>query len=228
MASSKRGYLTIDELEEFADITVTDEVEAYDRISQAEELIDDFVGFQKKANIEIIEGKVSESTATDRFTLEAAYISAYQYTDYFKGMHVEIVGGTGIGQQRKIISSSSVGVLIVEAVFSPQPDTTSIYRIYQIGKFPRRKDVFVNTRETPTVYYPGIPEDVKRAVAAQVQYMINMGDRYFASDGEEVSERIGDYAVTRKEGGGGIRSLIAPKARHLLRGIMNRTGILIA
>lgn len=226
--TSKRGYLTILELEQFADIEVIDDDEAYDKISQAEEMIDDYVGFQEKSYKNKLQGKISEVPSSTTFKLDTIHLNSFPYTNFFKGLHVEIVGGTGAGQQRKIASSTSLGVLTVESAFTDSPDTTSIYLIYQIGKFPRHKDLFTNNNENPIGYHRNIPEDVKRATAAQLQYMIVMGDAFFASNGEETSEQIGDYSVTRKAGGGGEAALIAPKAKLLLQGIRNRTGVLVA
>jgi hypothetical protein len=226
--ASRRQYLTQDELAEYADINITDGNEADDQISQAEEMIDDYVGYQEKFLCKNILGNMS-AVAGDglSFTLQADKISGWANSiDFFKGLHVEIIGGAGIGQMRKITGSTVLGVLTVETAFSPIPDTTSIYKIYQLGKFPRMRDIYFDSRVTPGTYYKSIPEDVKRAVAAQLQYVIEMGAAFFASDGEEVSESIGDYSVTRKTGGG-VKSLIAPKARHLLRGIFNRTAEIV-
>lgn len=225
--SSRRGYLTHEELEEYAEISIIDGDEADDQISQAEEMIDDYVGFQEKFASEAINGQVSAVPTTTTFTLQADKITAYNAIDYFKNMHVEVIGGAGSGQTRKITGSNESGVLTVESVWGTPIDTTSIYKIYQLGKFPRSKDVYSDTRVTPTKYYKSIVDDVKRAIAAQVQYMIEMGEAFFASNGETVSTTIGDFSETKKSGGG-VKTLIAPKARHMLRGIMNRTGRLVA
>lgn len=227
MPSSKRGYLNSKaELEEFAEITVTDETEMWDQISMAEEMIDDYVGYQQKFFDWELYGVVSAASAQNKLTLDTNHKSSYPYADYFKGMHVEIIGGVSSGDLRKITASDEDGELTVESNFTTTLDTTSAYKIYQIGKFPRLSDVFINTRVNPTAYYKAIPEPIRRAVAAQVEYRVNMGDAFFATDGQEVSERIGDYAYTSSSKGG-IARLIAPKARHLLRGILNRTGEIV-
>lgn len=226
MESSKRGYLTLEELEEFADITISDNDEAYDQIGHAEELIDDYLGFVTKFMTVEHVGVVSEVPSSTTFTLDADYINSFPFVDYFKWCHVEIIGGTGAGQQRKITASDESGVLTVESEFSTTIDTTSAYKIYQMAKFPRYQDVFVDSRTQPTKYYKSIPEAIKRAVAAQVEYRINMGDKFFAQSGQETSERIGDYSYTSKSEGG-IKHLIAPKARKLLAGYIVRTGKII-
>lgn len=219
---SRRGYLSEDELEQFADITVTDASEGQDRISQAEEIIDSFVGYQSKFLQDDIVGKAS-ATGANSITLETSQQNVYE-NDYFKLCEVEIIGGTGEGQRRKVDSSTKAGVLTVDEAWTTAPDTTSYYRIYQLGKFPRDVDVDIYTLSTPNVYLKKIPENVKRAVAAQIEFLIEMGDSFFAGDeADKTSESIGDYSYS-KEGSGGVTKLIAPKAKLLLKGFINRTG----
>lgn len=225
--ASRRNYLTEDELEEFADITVTDASEAEDQVSQAEELIDQFVGAQDKFFHYILQGKASAGASTSQFTLDSIHKDSYPYTDYFTGLMIEVIGGTNAGQRKRITASSTLGVITTEA-FTSAFDTTSVYKIFQLGKFPRVQDVFYNPNETPAKYYKSIPEAVKRAVAAQVEYKISMGDKFFTTDSSErTAERIGDYSYVKRAGVGGSSQLIAPKARILLKGIINRTGDLI-
>jgi hypothetical protein len=222
--ASIRNYLTQAELAQFADISITNTAEADDKISQAEEIIDSYVGHQERFLQYVIEGKVSAGGSTTQFTLDTRHISSYPYTDYFAGMMVEILGGTNAGERRRITGSSSSGVITAEA-FTSAFDTTSVYHIFQIGKFPRKKDMFFNSYETPNKFYRHIPEAVKRATAAQVEYMIEMGDKFFATDAsEKTAESIGDYSYSKKEATAGANKLIAPKARMLLKGITNRTG----
>lgn len=225
--SSKRGYLTIDELEQFADVTVSDNDEAEDQISMAEEIIDEFVGPQNQFIEYIKEGLVSAVNSSTIFTLENLDQEQMDI-DYLKGCWVEIIGGSGAGQLRKIISQTKEGVITVEEAFSTTLDTTSYYKIWQLGKFPRNGDVFFDSRHTPSKYYKSIPEKVKRATAAQVEYMINMGSAFFASDKiNKESERLGDYSYSKGAGTSGTDQIIAPKAKLLLRGIINRKGAIV-
>lgn len=228
--TSRRQYLSQDELAQFADITVTDATEADDQISQAEEIIDGYVGFQRKAVNSDIFGRVSAATGSS-FTLEAArHIGVFQ-KGFFLYCEVEIIRGTGAGQ-RRIISDNSytTGVVTVRDAWTTTPDSTSYYRIYQLGKFPRAKDVWFDGNIDPQVYAKSIPEAIKRAVAAQVEYMISMGSSFFASDmSEVVSESIGDYSYTKSppRGFGSSSQLIAPKAKMLLKGYINRKGVMV-
>lgn len=222
--ASRRGYLTTDELEEYADITVTNEDEAYDQISQAEEIIDAYVGPQQKALHLIYEGEVSSVSGLTVFDTGSG-TSLGLTDDYFKGAEIEIIGGTGIGQRRIIASSSkdNKSVTVSEA-FTTAPDTTSVFRIYQLGKFPRSVDI--HTNRSGTKYYRYIPEAVRRAVAAQVEFMMARGTDFFTGDPDMEAETFLNYSYRRQQGAtaGTLDKIVAPKAKALLRGIMNRKG----
>lgn len=225
--TSRRGYLSQSELEQLANITITDTTEADDRISQAEEMIDAYVGAQDKHMTYATKG-LAAAGASLSLTLEASQQNTFDI-DFFKLCEVEIIGGTGAGQRRKCTGSTKAGVLTVDSAWTTTPDSTSFYRIYQVGKFPRGCDVESNTSGANTTYYKAVPEAIKRAVAAQIEFMIEMGDAYFAGDKPDMqSESIGDYSYTKGQGVGGIGTLIAPKAKILLKGIYNRTGQIIA
>lgn len=224
--ASRRNYLTQTELSEFADITINDETEADDRISQAEELIDSFVGHQEKFVKREVMGEVSSATSTK--IIDSGSGTALDVTDdHYANCEVEIIGGTGIGQRRTISSSNKDEKSItVSSEFTTVPDSTSVFRIYQLGKFPRVRDCFFSRDGEKT--YKSIPEQVRRATAAQVAYMITMGDEFFSGNSSGITrERIGNYEYERNSQSES-QSLIAPRARQLLRGITNKTGKLIA
>ncbi len=224
--TSRRGYLSQGELAQFADITITNATEADDQISQAEELIDAYVGFIRKYFDYPLQGMATAGSTTT-ITLQSDHQNIYE-ADYFKGLEVEIIGGAGAGQRSKITGSTKAGVITFETL-TTTAGSTSVYKIYQLGKFPRHQDVFYDSVNVPYTYYKNIPEAVKRATAAQVQFQIQMGSAYFASDKATMeSETIGDYSYTKSAGSGGsLETLIAPKAKVLLRGIVNRTGTMI-
>lgn len=226
MATSRRNYLTIAELEEFADIAVIDSDEALDQISMSEELIDAYVGPQQSFIQETIYGK-AQSGSTTSFVLDSVHQNNYQ-TDYLVGCMVEFIGGTGAGQRVRITANNATGTVTMETV-TTAPNSTTAYKIYQVGKFPRFGDVWYNSGETPSKHYKSIPEAIKRATAAQVEYIIQMGGSFFATDdSNKASETIGDYSYSNIEGSGTVDRLIAPKAKSLLRGIKNRLGQIIA
>ena len=209
--ASRRGYITTDELNTAYGITATDA-----EINRAEELIDSYVGFQDKALSTELTGMATAGAAAT-LTLPANYVNAYD-NNYLAGKEIEILSGTGAGQRRTIASSTRAGVLTVSPDWTTQPDATSLFRISQLGKFPRIKDRFYHSLTQPAYYYHTIPEPVRAAVAAQVEYMQN------TDTNEELmeSEHIDDYSYTRADTS--TERLISPKAKALLRGYRNRKG----
>jgi hypothetical protein len=225
VTTSRRGYLSQSELAQFSDITITNTTEADEKIRQAEEVIDSFVGPQCKFIQDPITGLAASGGAAN-ITLEVSQQNGYD-VDYFKWCEIEIIGGTCAGQRRKVTSSTKEGVLMVDSAWTGTPDNTSFYKIYQLGRFPRNVDVVGYSTVSPVTYYKSIPEAVKRAVAAQVEFMIEMGDGYFSGDKtDKEAESIGDYSYQLAQGAAGVNKLIGPKARMLLRGIINRTGVI--
>lgn len=223
--ASKRQYATIAEVEEYADVTSTDADEFEDRITQAEELIDAWVGFQQKAVYQVYQGEVSSVNGQTIYDTGSGSPLASK-DNFFKGCTIEIIGGGGAGASRTIASSDYTDrSLTYEGDAIAGLDATSVFKIYQLGKFPRYKDMSQN--RAGTTYYKYIPEAVKRAVAAQVEYIINQGDEFFSTDDtDKDSESIGNYSYS---GGSASQKsalvrLVAPKARSLLKGITNRTG----
>lgn len=225
LATSRRGYLSQAELAQFADITITDTTEADDQISQAEEMIDSYVGYHDKFMTETVQGRCASAGASS-FTLQQNQQNSWD-VDYFKLCEVEIIGGTGAGQRRKITGSTKAGVNTVDTAWATSLDTTSFYKIYQLGKFPRKCDVVSYSEQSPTTYYKQIPEAVKRAVAAQVAFIIAKGASFFTGANSTLqSESIGDYSYTR--GSGAVSELmIAPSAKNYLAGIYRRIGKMV-
>lgn len=229
MADTKRGYLTIEELEDYANITVTDEDEALDQIDQAEELVDAYVGVQNKFLQSDYFGQItaiSNSNKTFADTRQNSQLGLLN--NYFQYATLDIIGGAGSGQSKRIVSSNKDNKTVtIEVAFTITPDTTSVFRIYQLGKFPRREDA--SNQPDPLTYNKYIPEAIKRATAAQVEYIINQGNDFFASDQtDKDSEHIGNYSYTKGGGNsGGSSNLIkmtAPKVRALLKGFKNSKG----
>lgn len=226
--SSRRQYATIAEVEELADVTSTNDAEFEDRISQAEELIDAYVGYQPRFFAQTVRGKAT--AVSGRTVFDTSDDSPLDRdNDWYTYCVIKIIGGTGAGQERSIESSSKSAKSVTASTdWTTQPDNTSIFEIYQLGKFPRTKDLY---REPDSLtYYKSIPEAVKRATAAQVQFIIEMGDDYFAGEDAEMDgERIMSYSYSRggNSGQSAVVKFLSPKARTLLRGIKNRGGKLV-
>jgi len=217
---TKRGYITEAELESYADIAVTDSDEAIERMNIAEELIDRYVGFQNSfMRYDIVGTASAGTTLTLTDTNSGSQINSTT-ENRFSYCMLEIIGGTNAGQSRTIISNTTTGVLTVESEFSSAIDNTSVYRIYQLAKFPRSQDYkLVNS-----IYYKFIPEAVKNATLAQVEYMIEMGDDFFISGVDKKDENIDGYSYNIPKN---VKRMIAPKSRMYLKGIFNRKGKLL-
>lgn len=228
-ADSRRGYVSVAEVNEYAGLSlpaVTDEDDSsYLIISKAEEMIDAYVGWQEKFFPLNLRGQV---TAQDgQLIYDTSQISQVVFPDgFYIGVEIEIIGGTGNGQRRIIQDSFLTNKqLVVLKAWTVEPDETSFFHLYQLGKFPRVKDVFINPVQTR--YYKSIPEMVKRATAAQVAYMQNMGDNFFETDAVDInSQRIGNYSETKATGN--TTRLLAPKARQFLTEIKNQGGRVVA
>lgn len=223
---------------------------ADDLISTAEEMIDSYVGPQIKwfriastdnagiytppdwePNTPInreLRGRVSAVASNTQFNLQTYQQNAYQQ-DFFAWCWVEIIGGTGIGQTNWVTGSTLAGQLTVQTAWTTPIDTTSVYRLYQLGKFPRVQDVYFDSLNQPVRYYKTIPDAVRRAVAAQCAYINRMGRAFFESDAAYMeSQKVGTYSYKRAiSKGDSERMHIAPEARELLRGIINRKGSII-
>lgn len=218
--ASRRKYTTATEIEEFADIELKDNTEADDQISQAEEIIDAYVGPQDKHVKEEYIGQATSGTTTT--IIDTSDDTPLDYANgFFDYCEVEIVGGTNKGEIRQVSAyDKDTNTITVGTAFTAAVDSTTIYLIRQLSKFPRVKDVHVLSEQ----YYKTIPEAVKRATAAQLQYIVEKGTEFFAGATDKEGEGIGDYSYSNKKG---LNLLIAPKARELLRGYINRTGTLL-
>jgi hypothetical protein len=219
--STRRNYISAAEVNTLVGITPTDA-----QLDMAESMIDTYAGFIDKWLKYKVEG-LAVSGGASTLTLMEKEQNRYD-ANYFSGCEIKILGGTGAGQSRRIASSTYAGVITVADAWTTPPDSTSFYRIYQFAKFPRRIDVSHFTEVEPYQVYKEIPELVKQAVAAQVEFINSMGEDFFSSDkSEKVRERIGDYEYENANGQAGyvgIARLIAPRVKMLLRGIRVTVG----
>lgn len=223
---SRRQYLSIDELEEYADISVDDSEEAYDQIRQAEEMIDSFVGNIEKHISRVHEGIATGGTVNTVIDTSDDSPLDDKDDDYWTFCEIEFLSGDNKGERTLIISSdeSASEVTLMENMDSVVASGDA-YRVYQLGKFPRNEEVYHETSDDEK-YFKWIPEAVKRATAAQVEYMIRMGDRFFStSTPHKTQERVGkgDWEANFNQR---VSLLIAPKAQRILMGagLVNRTG----
>lgn len=200
------------------------------QISLAEELIDTYVGPQDKHIKQTIEGQVSthlSDGSTHTITDTSSNSQLELDDDYFKLLVLEILSGDSAGEIRYISASDRSARSITYSGTLLTLSSGDVFKLYQLGKFPRRKDVIHRTVDGENKYFKSIPIAVKDAVIAQAEYIVEQGDDFFTGDNtDKDSESIGNYSYSR--GGSGAQSstvkMTAPKARTLLRGIMNRKG----
>jgi len=223
---TRRGYISKGEYEQYTGTTVSDATAWEVLASKAEEMVDAYVGPQDSFMYSETTGRASAG-GSSTITLQSDQQNISD-VNYYERCEVEILGGTGAGQRNKVSSSTREGVLTMQTAWVTTPDSTSFYKIYQLGKFPRKHDVTFYSEQSPSTYYKQIPEEVKRAVCAQIEYMVEMGDEYFAgNDADKQSESIGDYSYTNASGSTGTNKMISAKSKLLLRGIKNRIGRLV-
>lgn len=230
LSTTLRNYLSIPDLQKLADITVTDNQEALRQLERAEAAIDDYVGWQDQDVQNDFRGMVS-AVNNDTEIIDTNPASQLHVIDgYFARCVIEIIGGAGVGQVRYISTSSfdDRSVTVADAFDTPL-DTTSFYRIYQLAKFPRAaKDVY--SRQDGRFFFKTVPEQVRKAVAAQIEFMIQQGDAFFVGNMADMqSEHIDNYSYAKANAGQSpIVSALAPRARTLLRGYKNSLGTLNA
>lgn len=220
MAATKRQYVTLAEVSEYADIVISDNDEAYDQISLAEEMIDAYVGYQDK---DIKEEYYGIATGGTTLTLiDSSTDTPLNFLDnYFKYCEIEVIEGTNSGQVRPISDyAKDTHTITVANAFTSAIDSTSVYVIRQSSKFPRVRDSYTLNQ----IYYKTIPDAVKRAVMAQVQYIIEMGTDFFMDVVDFDTESLDGVSYSVRSN---ANRIIAPKARLYLRGIMNRKGKLL-
>lgn len=221
-----RGYLSKAELGTYAPSVTGTDAEKLAMIERAEALIDSYIGRQDQAVRPLTDLARAGSTTT--LQLSASDTQGANGVNYLKGCQIEILDGTGEGQVRSIKSYAIDGTITVGKNWDTAPDTTSYYRVSQVGKLPRRGiDLTNDTVGGVNRYFRVIPVAVKQAVAAQVEYIQQMGEAYFTGgDSNMQSESSDGYSYTRGENGTNGKGLIAPAVRSLLAGsgIINRVG----
>lgn len=226
--STWRGYLNTKQLESLTGLGLDDDA-AVAAINKAEAIVDGYIGYWDKL-IDQIEGITQSGNATS-ITLDAADISGLAGKDYFKGCMIEFLSGDNEGAVAVVTGSTELGVVSF-ATQDNAPAAGDYYIIRQVGKIPRRGESDMLDQQVSGVrtYFRRIPQALKEAVAAQVEYMQQQGDSFFNSAAIGMdSERIDDYSYNRGESTKGGKAMLAPKARQVLSGtgIINRGGRIV-
>jgi hypothetical protein len=217
---TKKGYITIAEVEKYCDIAITDEDEAIERMEIAEDMVDDYVGFQVKFLRGDESGIATGGTTTTLEDTSAGTPLNTALDQRYKFCTLQILSGSNAGEER-LITDHDGTTLTVHSAFDYDILLGTVYRIYQDGKFPRLQDFEIEN----DTYYKYIIAQVKKATLAQFQYLLEMGDDFAVSGADKIEERWRDYAYKLSDSA--KNRLISPKARNYLKGIVNRKGNLI-
>lgn len=211
---SKRQYTNIAKINGFIgqEYTVTDQL-----IDQAESLVDSIVyneafpPLSKHYNITVY----GEETFTTDGANSTVTISTGTYpTDYFRYCVVELLSDGAI---LPVVASVNSTLTVEGSVNGSQE-----FKVYQLGKFPRYMDTQThNSVKT----YKSIPADVQEAVAWQVKFIIDEGNKKDGVfDGEGIiRETIGEnYSYEKGNTAGDTSSqstlrLLAPRVKTLLK-----------
>lgn len=202
------------------------------QVALAEELIDRYVGPQPQFMRATYHGSITAITNSNKTFADTGTNTQLDLTNnQFKGAVLEMLSGSAAANRAVVDSSDKTNKTVtLKAALSTTPAVGDYFKIYQLAKFPRIQDVYA----TPDglYYYPNIPEAVREATVAQVEFIIAKGAGYFTGgDAELQSESFLNYSYKRLgsdsnsgSGGSSLSNLIAPQAKALLRGIMNRKG----
>jgi hypothetical protein len=218
---TRRQYVNENQIEEFSNITITDETEAADQANMAEEMIDLYIRRgNKHFNGEPYGKATGGSTSTLIDTSGDSHLTSYE-DDFYTYCEVEILSGSSRGDKRVILSyNKSENKITVVSNFTAAIAEGDVYIIRQLGLFPRPEDVTL----LDSKYYKRIPEEITRATLAQLEYIIEKGPDFFSDAVDYDTEDFKDYAYTVRKN---ADRLISPHARRLLQGFINRTGRLI-
>jgi len=215
--------------------TVTNEEMAARFISDAEHIIDAYVGPAPKFYID----STGESDALLASGATAWFGNRWgdRHPNYWArgGVYVEIIDNAPaavIGEERLIVASDN-GFVTLASGFSVDVPAGALFNFVQRSRFPRWSDRMATDM-------PDMPPQVKRATAFQVEYGFLFGSEQFGlsdpsvADGEstEIQSRsyASGYAESRAVGSAsskrGLALLIAPRARAELRELLGVTGYL--
>lgn len=220
-----RQYLTEVRYIQLTNNTVSDSAEWERRASIVEELIDDVVGptspFHVSRTISVTSATTSTFTSDD--------LNSDQ-DDFYNGLRIRIVQGTGKGQETQISDyDADSGLLTVSPVLSTAPDSNSEIILEQVGIFPRQTDRDVDGR-------PHNPDALERAVAYGISFTESAGgtngvnSTVFDATGGKSSESIGSYSVSYDSGSVDTQREIGSRSYNILAnaGLINNTAIILA
>ena len=232
MARSEFNYILPSELAAYIHTMsgVTDEALAAKFITDAERVIDAYVGGGPRFYPELT-GNPSFTVASGVTTLPSSIFGSRRPNYWAKGgVYIEILNSadaSNIGARRLVVASSVESVTL-DTGFDTELTAAAQFVFIQDSQFPRLWDSNI-------LGDPHMPQVLKLAVAAQVEYGIAYGSEAFGLGDSSIVDDESGNVQSRTYGSGysesrdtrrteGLARWIAPRARVLLRALLNSTG----
>lgn len=234
MPYSVYNYIAPGELSEYIHTmaSVTNSGLAAGFISDAERIIDAFAGpgaiFYPR-----LTGEFKAALASGATDVQAS-IFGRRRPNYWAagGVYIKILSGAEasvIGQRRLVVASANPETITLASGFAVDVPAGTQFHYRQESAFPRLWN-------TNILGDPDMPFLLKAAVAAQVEYGIQFGSEAFGFGDADIAtdERGGISSRTYGSGysesvdvnrAAGLAVWIAPRARVLMRRLLNSTGL---
>lgn len=210
--------------------SVTDEDLAAKFISDAEKLIDAYVGPSPKFYVTFT-GDTSAAVASGATAFPSTVWSSRRPNYWAKGgVYVELVDNVPtahVGERRLVVASTTDQVTLASG-FDVDLSAGATFYFYQQSRFPRWWDQNV-------LADPRMPDELARITALQVEYAIEFGSEELGLgapavvDGEQQAVQSRTYASGYSESRApnmkqGLGYLLGPRPRAELRRLLSATG----
>lgn len=235
MAYSRFNYLGTSGLAELIPTMsgVTDHALAADFISDAEKMIDAYVGPFPKFYCDLT-GTLDAQLASGATTVSGSSFGNRRPNYWAVGGHYLVICDVPgsptsalIGTKRLIVASTSGTVTLASGWTVAVPSGTSYYTT-QESRFPRWCD-------SDPWGTPKLPDLLDQAVAWQVEYGIQFGSESYGLGDSSVATGDSELITNRSYGSGysegrsvdarrGLAVWVAPKVRAIMRRLTNTTG----
>lgn len=235
MPFSEYNYLRPSELPTFIHTMsgVTNAAQAAQFISDAEAIVDRIAGGAPHFYPELT-AELAVSVASGAATWPASMFGS-RSTNYWAkgGVYIEVQEAADtslVGQRRLVVGSTTDQVTLVSG-FDAVAAIGTRFNLRQVSVFPRFRDQDLRGD-------PRMPFELKRAVAYQVEYGINEGSEAFGLSDTGIASDPDRGVQSRSYGSGysesrapterrGLAVFAAPKARAIMRRLMNSTGRIV-
>lgn len=212
--------------------SVVDEDLAARFISDAELVVDAYAGHGPRFYQDLT-GQTQALIASGATTL-LGNVFGNQRPNYWAkgGLYVELLDGvstTLLGQARLVVASQDQQVTLASGFDEPVP-LGATFMLHQRSAFPRIWNI-------DQLASPRLPDQLAAAVAYQVEYAMMIGSEEFGLGDPAVVDGADALIISRTYGTGyseqrsqtsqdgqGLGYYIAPKARNIMRGLINALG----